>query len=237
MSAKSTRAILFRAVARPGCRGDLADFLRRNSHESSKEAGTLRFDVVEDPENNHAFWVYELYHGDAAAAVHREAKAFQEWNERIMPQLAAFSILFQGAPEAVLIRESDTRFQTKPLPPKPDAIAPDGSEVRILLGLGAGGMAHFELAPKQISRAVAHRTVEEIWFFVSGRGQMWRKQDGQSTIVDVFPGVCLTIPLGTHFQFRSITDEPLSAVGVTMPPWPGEGEAIIVEGEWTPTVR
>ena len=50
--------------------------------------------------------------------------------------------------------------------------------------------------------AVTHRTVEEIWFFRSGRGQMWLKNDGESETVDVFPGVCLTIALGTHFQFR-----------------------------------
>ena len=97
-------------------------------------------------------------------------------------------------------------------------------------------MAHFELAPNQTSKAVTHRTVEEIWFFVSGRGQMWRQRDAETSVVDVYPGVCLTIPLGTHFQFRSFGYEPLAALGVTMPPWPGEGEAIIVAGEWTPTV-
>lgn len=84
-----------------------------------------------------------------------------------------------------------------------DAIAPDGSDVRILLGLKGGGMAHFELGPGQTSKAVTHRTVEEIWYFVSGRGQMWRRQDGRGETVNVFPGVCLTIPRGTHFQFRS----------------------------------
>ena len=52
----------------------------------------------------------------------------------------------------------------------------------------------------------------------------------------VEPGVCLTIPLGTHFQFRSHGYESLAAVGVTMPPWPGEGEAMIVPGKWEPTV-
>jgi mannose-6-phosphate isomerase-like protein (cupin superfamily) len=49
-------------------------------------------------------------------------------------------------------------------------------------------------------------------------------------------GVCLTIPHGTHFQFRSSGQVPLAAVGVTMPPWPGEGEAIVVPGPWAPTV-
>jgi mannose-6-phosphate isomerase-like protein (cupin superfamily) len=48
--------------------------------------------------------------------------------------------------------------------------------------------------------------------------------------------VSLTIPIGTHFQFRSIGDEPLAAIGVTMPPWPGEGEAVVVTGPRQPTV-
>lgn len=127
-------------------------------------------------------------------------------------------------------------FDTKHLPINPDAAAPDGSDVRILLGLKGGGMAHFELAPNQTSRAVTHRTVEEIWFIVAGRGQMWRKQDDQSEVVDLTPGVCLTIPLGTHFQFRTVGDEALAAIGVTMPPWPGQDEAITVEGYWDSTV-
>jgi mannose-6-phosphate isomerase-like protein (cupin superfamily) len=129
-----------------------------------------------------------------------------------------------------------TTFDTKHLPRSRDAVAPDGSDVRVLLGLQGGGLAHFELAPGQTSRAVTHRTVEEIWFFLSGRGEMWRKQGRRIETVDVEPGVCLTIPLGTEFQFRSFGDAPLAAVGVTMPPWPGEGEAKVVDGAWPPSV-
>ena len=127
-------------------------------------------------------------------------------------------------------------FDTKQLPTARDVVAPDGSDVRILLGLKGGGMAHFELPPKQTSTAVAHRTVEEIWFFLTGRGEMWRKQNDREEVVAVEPGLCLTIPLGTHFQFRSFGGEPLAAVGVTMPPWPGDDEAFEVEGKWGPTV-
>ncbi len=112
-------------------------------------------------------------------------------------------------------------FETKNLPSKLDAIAPDGSDVRILLSLDGGGMAHFELCPGKTSKAIKHRTVEEIWYFLSGRGQMWCKQNDISDIVDVYPGVCLTIPLETDFQFRSFGYFPLAAIGVTMPP-PGQ---------------
>jgi hypothetical protein len=57
-----------------------------------------------------------------------------------------------------------TRFQTKHLPAERQAVAPDGSDVRILLGLKGGGMAHFELAPGRTSKAVTHRTVERSGF-------------------------------------------------------------------------
>ena len=126
-------------------------------------------------------------------------------------------------------------FDTKRLPVERDVVALDGSDVRILLQLDGGSLAHFELGPDRTS-AVAHRTVEEIWFFLKGHGEMWRKQDEREEIVSVDPGVCITIPVGTHFQFRCLENEPISAVGVTMPPWPGEEEAYRVEGRWTPTV-
>src|SRR2546429_8809328 len=114
-------------------------------------------------------------------------------------------------------------FDTKRLSVVRDGIAPDGSDVRVLLALGSGSMAHFELPPGQTSKAVTHRTVEEIWFFLSGRGEMWRMQNGQpETIVPGAKGVFVTITLGTHFQFCSFGAASLSPVGVTMTPPPGD---------------
>jgi mannose-6-phosphate isomerase-like protein (cupin superfamily) len=130
-----------------------------------------------------------------------------------------------------------TAFATKRLPVQPDAVAPDGSDVRLLLALSAGSLAHFELAPDSTSIAVAHRTVEEIWYFVSGHGEMWRKLNEHEEIVTVDAGVSVTLPVGTHFQFRAFGDQPLTALGITMPPWPGDGEAYEVSGKWTPTLR
>ena len=128
------------------------------------------------------------------------------------------------------------QFDTKQLPVKSDGIAPDGSTVRILLGLKGGGMAHFELTPGQTSTAVTHKTVEEIWYILSGWGEMWRKIGEDEQVVALSEGLCLTIPLGTRFQFRAFGDEPLAAIAITMPPWPGEGEARVVSGKWDATV-
>jgi mannose-6-phosphate isomerase-like protein (cupin superfamily) len=51
-------------------------------------------------------------------------------------------------------------------------------------------------------------------------------------VVELFPGVSLSIPAGTHFQFRSLGEDALEAIGVTMPPWPGAEEAFDVAGIW-----
>ena len=123
-------------------------------------------------------------------------------------------------------------FETKRLPSEPDVAAPDGSDVRILLSLAGGSMAHFSLAPGKVSRAVAHRTVEEIWYVLGGVGEMWRKAGAAEEIVALEAGACISIPAGTSFQFRPTGDTPLQAVAITMPPWPGEGEAVLVEGRW-----
>jgi len=123
-------------------------------------------------------------------------------------------------------------FRTLPLPTQPTVVAPDGSDVRVLLALAGGSMAHFELAPGAVSRAVAHRTVEEIWYVIGGHGEMWRRAGEHDEVVALQAGLCLTIPLGTRFQFRAALDGPLSAIAITMPPWPGDGEAVFVEGRW-----
>ena len=123
-------------------------------------------------------------------------------------------------------------FQTLLLPKDRTLAAPDGSDVRVLLGLKSGGMEQFHLDPGHVSKAVTHRTVEEIWYVVTGEGQMWRKEGQHEEVTELVPGLCLTIPLGTHFQFRANPNSGLSVVAVTIPPWPGDGEAVEVAGHW-----
>ncbi len=131
---------------------------------------------------------------------------------------------------------ASTAFATKRAAGAPDAIAPDGSEVRVLCALDRGGLALFALLPEAVAKPVAHRTVEELWYVVSGYGRMWRKLGGQEETVDLAPDLSLTIPAGTHFQFRCDGFEPLTIIGATMPPWPGSDEAYPVPGIWEPTV-
>ena len=94
-------------------------------------------------------------------------------------------------------------LETCALSELPDVIAPDSSEVRILATTQRGSMAQFTLPPRAVSKAVA-----------------------------LHAGISISIPVGSHFQFRNDSLEPLHCIGVTMPPWPSMDEAYEVDGPW-----
>ena len=124
------------------------------------------------------------------------------------------------------------KFETRHVPSQYDDIAPDDSEIRLLVKLEGGSMSHCTLPPQRISQAVRHQTVEELWYFVQGCGQVWRRQGDMEEVVDVRPGVSMSIPVGVHFQFRNTGWERLCFIIVTMPPWPGEEEAVKEKNHW-----
>ncbi|WP_439550360.1 cupin domain-containing protein [Falsiroseomonas sp.] len=128
-------------------------------------------------------------------------------------------------------------FETRALPEAPDVLAPDGAEVRLLVRAAGGTMAHFKLNPGEVSMAVTHRTVEELWYVVAGRGEMWRRDATREEVTPLVPGISISIPLGTEFQFRAAADQAFEAVAITMPPWPGPDEAVHVEGRWTAVLK
>ena len=128
-------------------------------------------------------------------------------------------------------------WETRELPEAYDVLAPDTSEIRLLGQVRGGSAVHCTLRPGQVSVAVRHRTVEEIWYVAGGVGELWRR-DGQTAaeeIVELRPGLAVTLPLGTEFQFRVTGDRPLELLCFTTPPWPGADEAVVVEGRWMPT--
>ena len=48
-------------------------------------------------------------------------------------------------------------------------------------------------------------------------------------------GVSIDIPVGTAFQYRCTGVDPLQFLCITMPRWPGDKEATVIEGPWKPT--
>jgi mannose-6-phosphate isomerase-like protein (cupin superfamily) len=124
----------------------------------------------------------------------------------------------------------------KALADLPDEIAPDGSQVRLLLAMRGGSMAHFTIPQGHTIRAVKHQTVDEMWYIVGGRGVMWRSFDGTQKEIELKPRLAVSIPVGTIFQVKNEGTNDLCVIGQTMPAWPGNDEAIICAGPWQPTV-
>ena len=120
-------------------------------------------------------------------------------------------------------------------PGGPFALAPDGSEIRPLVQVANGSMVHCTLRADQVSRAVRHTTLEEVWVCTAGRGQLWRALGDVHETVDLTPGVAVSIPAGVSFQFRATGSDPLELVITTMPPWPGAHAAEPVDGAWAPS--
>ena len=127
--------------------------------------------------------------------------------------------------------------------------APDGSTVRLLLddrhAATRCSMVEVSIPPGAVSRPVRHRTVEEAWYIIAGRGRVWRcppdtPASAAVAPVSVSPGDALVIPAGWAFQFAADgngdngdADDAATAAGlrflcVTMPPWPGMDEAEIL---------
>lgn len=133
---------------------------------------------------------------------------------------------------ARVVHNARVAWESARLGPTCDALAPDGSEIRLLVQTQRGSMVYCTLPPGQVTRAVRHETVDELWYCVAGRGQVWRKSAEVEQTLDVERGVALTIPVGVSFQFRATGAEPLEIVIVTIPPWPGKREAVAVDGHW-----
>src|SRR5579884_1725609 len=115
----------------------------------------------------------------------------------------------------------------------PDTLAPDGSEIRLLVGAeqaaARASLCEVTLPTGQVSRPVWHRRVEEIWYVLEGHGEVWRCPPEASPEevqpVAVGPGDALTIPTRWRFQFRASAEGPLRFLCYTCPPWPGPDEA------------
>jgi mannose-6-phosphate isomerase-like protein (cupin superfamily) len=123
----------------------------------------------------------------------------------------------------------------------PDAVAPDGSEIHFRVRDAVrASLVEVVLPAGQTSRPVRHRTVEEIWYFLSGSGVVWVQSLGGSAeeTSSVGPGDTVVIPTGSAFQFRAHGTGPLRFLCYTSPPWPGDDEAVPVDegGLGPPTV-
>jgi len=127
-------------------------------------------------------------------------------------------------------------MKTIVLPEHPDAQSPAGAKIRYLVDGKTGNMIHSTVPPYQVNRATVHATVSEFWYILEGHGEIWRDDGVESCVVDLIPGTAIDIPVGTKFQYRSVSNTELKFICITMPRWPGDSEATYVKGIWEPTV-
>lgn len=116
--------------------------------------------------------------------------------------------------------------------------SPLGAAIRYLLDGPHGNLIHSTVPPGMVGRACHFQTIDEYWYVLSGEGEVWRRApDGRESVTRLIPGVAVDIPLGTGFQYRCTADVPLTFICVALPPWPGDHEAVIIDGPWAPRVR
>jgi len=114
-----------------------------------------------------------------------------------------------------------------------DVVAADSSELVLLSRTDRASMAHGLLRPGATSNAMVHRSVDEVWFVVSGSAEIWRANDNGESLEIVDAGTSLAIPCGTRFQYRTVGPEPFRFIMATIPAWPGEDEAVPTAGAWS----
>jgi mannose-6-phosphate isomerase-like protein (cupin superfamily) len=127
-------------------------------------------------------------------------------------------------------------MKTTRLPESPDAKSPAGADIRFIMDGRRGNMIHSTVPPHQTNRATVHSTVDEFWYVLEGRGEIWREEGSESAVTLLVPGTAIDIPAGTAFQYRNTRDVELKFICISMPPWPGDSEASFVDGLWPPTV-
>ena len=122
------------------------------------------------------------------------------------------------------------------LPEHPDAKSPAGAEIRYLVHGKTGNMIHSTVPPHQVNKATVHATVSEFWYILEGKGEIWRDDGQDNVITPLTPGTAIDIPVGTKFQYRNVSDQDLKFICISMPPWPGDSEATLLQGVWEPNL-
>lgn len=126
-------------------------------------------------------------------------------------------------------------FKTSRIPVVFDSISSFGAEVRSLLSIENSSLSLMELPSGFTTDPVYNNNIDEIWYIVGGRGELWRKQGSEEKIVPLDTGVCVTIPRKVHFQVRTYGFQPLSLLVVSTPIMQGDYDAERVKGIWQPT--
>jgi mannose-6-phosphate isomerase-like protein (cupin superfamily) len=121
----------------------------------------------------------------------------------------------------------------------PDAIAPDGIEIRNLVDEPQGArqlsIAEGLLKAGQRSAKVYHTAYEEIWYFLRGSGvfHLHPPAAAEEEVIPVGPGDAVLVSLLHGFWAENTGDDDLVFLLCGSPPW-GKGQEV---RPWPPDAR
>ena len=115
---------------------------------------------------------------------------------------------------------------------QPDALAPDGAEIRNLVHR-AQGATRLSVAEAQVpigahTDKVYHQTIyEEVWYVTAGTGQFHLHVPGEweERITTISQGDAVLILPRHGFWVENSGSIPLTFLCIGSPPWPGDAEA------------
>lgn len=74
------RGTLVKARIKPEMRHRFLEAIEHDAlHSESDEPGCLRFNVLQDMQDENVYYFWEVYQDEAAATAHRQSPHYQEW--------------------------------------------------------------------------------------------------------------------------------------------------------------
>jgi mannose-6-phosphate isomerase-like protein (cupin superfamily) len=128
-------------------------------------------------------------------------------------------------------------WQTRQLNSSHDGQALDGASIWLLPRTPFSSAIYCELPGATTSKATYNLWIHEIWYFITGIGELARwpmaAAPDTRTIVPVSPGLAVTIPPQVNFQYRS-TEGRLAFLCFVAPAWPDASANHLSETEIWP---
>lgn len=73
---------------KPDCVDRFIEITKYNHTNSRKEAGNVRFDVLQSKNDVTKFTLYEVYENEEAAALHKTTEHYNRWREEVADYMA-----------------------------------------------------------------------------------------------------------------------------------------------------